>query len=180
MNKKAIIAVIVLLLLGVGGFAFWKTQQDKVGGPTSGVSGFKSLKDLLSSGVAQKCTYSTTDEKGTSEGTTYVSGGKMRGDFTSVITGKTEKTHMITDGKTNYIWVDGEKTGLKTVVEPSSAPNPTDVPVTQTETANGGVDINKPADYKCSTWIADGSLFSPPADVKFTDFSEMFKPQWPP
>lgn len=180
MNKKLIIAVVVVLVLGVGGYFFWKSQSAKIpsglqtGTETS--SGLKSLKDLIAAGIAQKCTFSTTDESGSSEGTTYVAGGKMRGDFTSVISGKTTKSHMITDGNTNYIWMDGEKTGFKTTIEETGETETGDTSVSQDVTSQGGADLNAKADYKCSAWVTDSSMFTPPTNVQFTDFSQMFNP----
>lgn len=154
-----------------------KMQKSNTSGTGSEDTGPKSLKDLLSAGIAQKCTFSTTDESGTSEGVTYVSGGKVRADFSSTVEGKVVKSHMISDGKTNYIWTDGEKTGFKMTVEQTSTTE-SDVPSSSTDTSvSSQVDLNEKADYKCSAWIADDSLFTPPSDVEFQDFSDIFKPQ---
>lgn len=180
MNKKILIVVVVLLLV-VGGYFFMKGQKGGTPAGTQGTTetssgGLKSLKDLIASGVAQKCTFSTSDTSGVSEGTTYVAGGKMRGDFTSTVSGKTTKSHMIADGKTTYIWVDGEKTGFKTTFEETATAKPEGTQVSEGTASGGGVDLNQKTDYKCSTWITDSSQFTPPADVKFTDFSQMFNP----
>ena len=182
MNKKLLIAVAVVLLLG-GGYYFVKGQKGGTSlrpgsagqaGETS--SGLKSLKELIAAGIAQKCAFSTTDESGVTEGTTYVAGGKMRGDFTNTYSGKTTKSHMIADGNTNYIWTDGEKTGFKTTFEQTEEAETGDAPVSQEATSQGGADLNAKVDYKCSAWITDSSQFTPPSNVSFTDFSQMFNP----
>ena len=177
MNKKILLVAAAVLLLGVGGYFYTKTQKSGGNGGKSEVSsGMKSLKDLLSSGVAQKCTFSTTDESGVSEGTTYVAGGKVRGDFTTTASGKKTASHTIVDGKTSYIWTDGEKNGFKMTVEETEAgAEDKDAPVPQ-ETSVQETDLNQKTDYKCSAWVPDSSLFVPPTNVTFTDFSEMFKP----
>src|SRR3989344_3830565 len=100
MNKK-VLAVVVLLLIGLAGyFGYTKFMAGKTSDGSSETSnGTKSLKDLLSSGVAQKCAFSSSDESGSSEGVTYVSSGKVRGDFTTTSSGKETNSHMISDGK---------------------------------------------------------------------------------
>jgi len=176
MNKKVIAAVVILLVLIGGYFGYTKLKGGSITTPgtTTESGGMKSLKDLLSLGVTQKCTFSQTGGSGTSEGTTYVSGGKVRGDFTTTSSGKTMITHMISDGKTSYIWTEGEKTGFKmTAIEASPSTVQTgsaDTPV------NSQADLDQKADYKCSGWTTDGSLFTPPTNVTFTDFSQMLNP----
>lgn len=174
MNKKLLIVVVVVLLLATGYYLMkGKTSGIPGVGSTETSSGPKSLKELIAAGIAQKCTFSSTDESGSTEGTTYVAGGKMRGDFTNVISGKTTKSHMIVDGKTNYIWTDGEKTGFKVTVEDTSGAGDTSV---SQDTTQGSMDLNEKADYKCSSWVTDSSQFTPPSNVQFTDFSQMFNP----
>lgn len=181
-NKGVIIAVVVVLLLVVGYFLMNKKGSSVVPGTGNSLtsetsSGKKSLKDLLSSGIAQKCTYSMSDENGTSEGTSYISGGKVRGDFSVVASGKTTKTHMISDGKTSWIWTDGETTGFKmTVEEPTGTPGTT---TPQEGSIQSGTDWDQSYDYNCSAWVADGALFTPPSTVKFTDFSDLMKGNTP-
>jgi hypothetical protein len=171
--KKSLIVVIVaiVLALGVGGYFVLGRKASQGTGSSSDSP--KSLKDLLSSGVAQKCTFSNKEDSNSSEGTTYVSGGKVRGDFTTVTSNKTVKSHMISDGTTSYIWTDGEKTGFKMTVTKSDDETETS-PVDKT--SEESVDLNQKADYKCSAWVVDGSFFTPPSDVKFTDFSQMLNP----
>lgn len=165
-NKGLIIAIAAVLLLGAGYFAMknkGSTQTPGTGTQSETSTGAKSLRDLLSAGIAQKCTYSMTDENGQNEGTTYISGGKMRGDFSMMASGKTTKSHMISDGKTSWIWTEGEPNGFKmTVEETDASPAP-------------GTDWDEKVDYKCSAWVTDGSFFTPPTNVNFTDFSELLK-----
>lgn len=172
MNKKVII-VVVLFLLGLAGYFGYQKFMGKSDSPLSNSQtsgGMKSLKDLLSSGVAQKCSFSSDG----SQGVSYISGGKVRGDFTSQVSGKTTTSHMISDGATSYIWTDGEPNGFKMTVDPNQA---AEVKNDYTNTStSGAADLNQKADYKCSGWVVDGSVFTPPTNVTFSDFSQMYAP----
>lgn len=187
MNRNVIIVilVIVLLLLGVGGYFFLKNSHTTSNGQDSGSmmesspkgepSSMKSLKDLLTAGTSQKCTFS--EDKGTTSvnGTTYISGGKIRSDYGSTASGVTTNGHMITDGKTSYVWMDGQSTGyMMAIPSPSTDNNSGDTSSSNSgSSASQGIDPNKQMNYSCSGWSADASLFTPPANVKFSDFSKM-------
>jgi uncharacterized protein YxeA len=178
-NKKVLPIIVVVLLLLLGGWYFMNSR--KTGTPGSSITesqgGMKSLKDLLSSGVAQKCTYSSTDESGTNEGVSYISGGKVRGDFSTTISGKVTKSHMITDGKTSYIWTDGEKDGFKMTI-PDATPTSAKTDTSDSEVSTEA-DLDQKMDYKCSAWVVDNSYFTPPTSVTFSDFSQMINPVAP-
>jgi hypothetical protein len=170
MNKKLLIGIIVLAILGTGVY-FYKSGTGTTG-DNNVTSGIQSIKDLMASGVPQKCTFSTSDESGTSEGTTYVSGGSVRADFSTTIDGETSVSHMITDGKTSYVWEDGKPTGFKMVTpEYEEGFGSED---SEGTSEDEGVDLDQNADYVCAPWIPDNSFFEPPGDVDFTDFSKMY------
>jgi hypothetical protein len=123
-----------------------------------------SLKQLLAAGVSQKCTFSDNG----SQGTFYVSSGKSRGDFSSTVAGKATTTHMISDGKTSYVWVDGQPQGFKMSFDAASQQQ-----ANASASAPKGVDVNKTLDYHCEAWSADSSMFSMPANIQFMDLSTM-------
>lgn len=186
-NKSlpVIIGIILLLLIGGGAFVFMgkksvpvnpsvQTQTDSLGS----VSTQSSLKDLLLGGKAQTCTYTDKLEGSDITGTSYMASGKMRSDFDSVINGKTMSTHMIMDGNTSYTWTDGQATGFKMTINPDDLEKDESVDAnTNSSAGRQSVDVNKVIDYKCGNWTVDNSLFIPPSDIKFTDFSTMMKPQ---
>lgn len=181
-NKKVLAIIVVVLLLLLGGWYFMNSKKSPTGttpGATTSENqgGMKSLKDLLSSGVAQKCTFSSTDESGSNEGITYVSAGKVRGDFTTTVSGKITKSHMISDGKTSYIWTDGEKDGFKMTI-PDATPTSAKTDTSNSQVSSEG-DLNQKMDYKCSGWVVDNSFFTPPTNVTFNDFSKMINPAAP-
>jgi len=180
MQKQIIIgvAIIVLLLLGAGGyFLFSKNSANPTQTQTSATneaetttenSAMSSLLDLVTSGKTTQCNFSVQSEAGTTEGTVYISGEKMRGDIeTTTENGKTTQMYMIRDGDMYYMWGGELPGGIKMTF---------DVDELKTNTqANQYVDLNSKTDYSCSDWAADASKFTPPPNVKFTDLSSMME-----
>ncbi len=169
MNKKALIGIVILLLLFVGVGAIVMSNKNKMSPTTSSEltqtpfkASPKSMKELLTLGVPQMCKFN--DSTSGTEGTTYIAGGKVRGDFKSTVEGKESVGHMIFDGKTNYIWMDDSKTGFKMDVDPATL-NSEGKPQQQ------GLDFNKSMDYNCTVWVADENVFEAPSDVTFSEFS---------
>lgn len=184
MNKNLPLIVIALVLLvGIGGAGYMLMQQNAsqqsgiVTSPSTSqenvpATSQKTLKDLLASGVAQKCTYSDKMDEVDVQGTSYMMNGKMRGDIDTTVNGKTIMMHMILDGKTMYNWMEDAKTGLMMTVDTDK----TEAQISGTaKVSQAPVDINKVIDYKCEPWSADSSMFTPPTAVKFTDYSAMMQ-----
>ncbi len=179
MNNKILLAagaIILVIVLGGAAFIMSKnsskapvstqvTQNEK---PASNQKSLKSLKDLIASGQAQKCTFKDKSASVNVEGTTYVAGGKMRGDFNSMVGEKNIMMHMIASDKTSYTWMDGQTTGYKMVFDPADMAAPTG--------SQQSVDINKVIDYNCSNWSVDSSVFTPPANVKFSELGAVAAP----
>lgn len=176
MNSKVLIIAVLVLLLGAGGYFYFVKGKNVPGTGNAVTSGAKSLKELIAAGIPQKCTFSSNDDSGKNEGISYVAGGKVRADITNTISGKTTTQHMISDNKTSYIWQEGDKNGFKMTVTESET-TATSAPVgTGREAVSSGSDLNQKADYKCSAWIPDDSLFTPPSNVSFTDYSKLLAP----
>ncbi len=167
MNKKVLVMAVVALLLLTGAWYYISakksstspTAQDSTGNQPSVAS---SLKDLITKGVAQSCTF---DSDGSS-GTVYTQGGKVRSDFTTVTGKVSTKSHMIVMDNTSYIWTDGQTTGFKMSFDPNATPI-----AGASAAPNGSFDANVDMGYKCSTWIADAGKFTLPTGVTFTAFA---------
>lgn len=170
MNKKLIIAVVVILLL-LGGYFFMKkggsSSTNNNSSVTSDSNKPSSLKDLISKGVAQTCTYSNENGKGTF----YVSGGKTRGDFETTAGGVTTKGHMLVDSGTSYVWMDGQKTGFKSTFDTSTSAQPSSNPSTAQT-----FDVDASINYDCKPGVVDSSIFTAPKDVEFMSFDSLTKP----
>jgi len=167
MNKKVLIVIGVVLLLALGGWFYMNSKKANVAPATETATGTQqpsaatSLKDLITKGIAQTCTF-TND--GTS-GSVYVSGGAVRGDFDTVANGATTKSHMIVKDNSSYIWTDGQTTGIKMTYDPNATP------AASASATSGSFDAGANMNYKCSAWLADSGKFTLPTGVTFTSFT---------
>ena len=163
MNKKILVIVVAALLLLGGGYFFLNSRKS-ITLPGSQTSAPSSLKDLITKGIPQSCTFSGEGESGS----VFVSGKKVRGDFDTTVEGKVTKSHMIVDGNTSYLWTDDQKEGFKMTFDVSAvdaSPEP------GTATSGESFDANANMNYKCSPWLEDSSKFALPSGVTFTSFA---------
>lgn len=166
MNTKVIgiIAAVVVIAAGVWFFTQNKgtseVQNDTSSAQTETqlTAETTSLKELMSRGRDVKCTYDSAEE---GKGTIYASSGRARGDFEVTNDGKTSIGHMIASETTGYFWMEGETTGMKMMFDVND----------QASTNNQGVDPNKDYNFRCDSWRADDSVFTPPANVEFQEFT---------
>jgi hypothetical protein len=163
MSKKILIVIGVVLLLILGGW-FYMNSKKTAGTASTGSSTnttqpstASSLKDLISKGIAQSCTFSANR----TSGSVYVSGKSVRGDFETTVDNAAMKSHMIVKDNTSYVWTDGKSVGIKMSFDPSATPAAT------SGTTSGSFDPSVNMNYKCSAWIADSSKFDLPAGVTF-------------
>jgi hypothetical protein len=174
MQKKLLFVAAAILFLAAGcGKATVQssTQANIQTNPSPQAMGEQmSMKDIMMSGKSQKCEVDTSTASVKSQGTIYFSNGKMRGDFTSTVNGKTETSHMINDGAEVYTWVDGMAMAVKMAANAFEDNKPT-----ATSQSHQAVDPNAKYEYHCSAWAVDSSMFSPPKNMNFTDMSAMMK-----
>jgi len=123
-----------------------------------------SMKDLMSRGGEYKCTFASNTEVGTSTGTVYISGDKIRGDFESSVevVSQTFKSSMINDGEFSYVWSSSMPGGFKT--------KNVEGDISGEESVDTGFDYNEQLDYKCVPWSVDNSVFALP-DIEFTELN---------
>lgn len=116
-----------------------------------------SMQDLAARGGEWKCTVASNTNGTASQGTVYVSGNKMRADFT--VSGY--EAHMISDGSYSYSWSSAAPQGVKVKVAQGASAGP----------ASGqGVDTNTAYSYNCAPATAEAALFVPPTTVNFMSF----------
>ncbi len=177
MNKTILAAVAVIVILGIGAFAYKSMKQPGSTGSSSQTGMTKqttaqtaegTLKSLLAMGQSVQCTFSTTNEGAKSDGTVYVSNGKMRGDFKTVSDKMNVNNHMIVDGQYSYVWSDQSKQGMKMELKKEETSSPTGAP------ANGqqnGPNLNEKVNYTCKPWSANAEMFALPSGITFMTFA---------
>lgn len=159
MNKNLFIGITVLFLLGGGYFYFSKSPANPIKKVVSGlIKG--NIQDLFARGANLQCTFKYDDENNMTDGTVYLSGKKMRGDFSLTQNdGKIMKSHVIRDDVYGYTWLEGQEQGTKIKIETS-----------EKKEDLFALD-DKKNNYDCKSWNVDSSLFTPPANIKFQDLS---------
>lgn len=195
MNAK-LLTIALIVVIGGGGFVLWQlftvdvpepassnapsgaTTSESVSGAdeTLELSGTGTLATLLQRGRALECTISYVPEEPSAvavEGTYFVSNERMRGDFLTTAEGGEEYlASMIMDGDTLYTWseVEGETYGMR--IDLSELPEDTEnAPDTREP-----VPLDANVSYDCTPWEnVDATVFVPPSDVVFTDFSDVMQ-----
>ncbi len=137
-----------------------------------------SFLDLMKMGKNMTCTYSNTVEADGSkfEGTSYVSGNKMRTNLTLLDKdGAKTETTMVGDGEWMYVWTSLQEQGFKMSMQTlndtvgSTAPN-------NSPAQKNLADFNKSVDYDCKPLlIVDPTLFAVPTDREFLDLNSMIQ-----
>ena len=103
-----------------------------------------------------------------SEGTVYISAGKIRGEFTTTAEGKLIETSLIVTDGYQYIWSSAMQGGFKMKI-PDIA---TSSASTNTETTGTYYwNAEQIGDYDCVPWTTEESKFIPPVTIVFTDMS---------
>lgn len=176
MNTKLLgIVIAVIILLGAGGLYLFSQNKPQTQETTnqaateSEKSSGKSLMDLISLGQNQRCTFSTTNESGLTEGTFYVSQGNLRGDFKTTVKGKVTEMSMIRSGDTNYMWGSSLPMGIKMTLSLDD--------LSKNQQASQYVNASEKLAYNCRQWNVDSSLFTPPANIKFTELPNTMMPK---
>lgn len=149
-------------------------------GQTSNISGTESQKmeklgQIIASGGQADCQITNLTDNTTTQ--IVVSGKKMK--FMGSDFGEGKKGTMLTDDVYTYVWSDGEETGFKTKLETEKVAEPTEAVREQ-----GGLDQTQKIDsyddetkFKtvCTRRTITESEFTPPSNIKFTDFAELMK-----
>ncbi len=159
MNNKLLLAVSGVVIVGVAAYVMMRgpTSDSPLGG------GKMSMKSLLASATAQKCTFTSTAGGSNTSGTVYVASGKMRGDFNSLVNSKNEKSHMIVSDNTSYVWAEAFPQGMKMSFANMESKG----------ADKNAVSVNDQVDFSCTPWSADQSMFAIPGGVVFNNIDAM-------
>ncbi|MFA6050448.1 MAG: hypothetical protein WC761_04605 [Candidatus Paceibacterota bacterium] len=175
---SVVVIVIICLAIAAGGATYYVKKQSTVKTKIEGVAtttaqvsvGTEStgtIRSLFSMTGNLKCEVHGSNPQGEANGTVYVSGTSMRGDFTTK-SGETMaiESSMIKQGDSVYFW-SGENGGKVALTEAMKAE----------AGASSNVSLNDNVSYKCAAWSPDASKFTVPTSVKFIDISAMMKGQ---
>ena len=163
-----IVVIVVLLLLAFGVWYFLISKKSpgftNISDNQSLGSVNLSLRDLITRGTSQVCTFSDEDVSGT----IYVNGNKFREDVEIQGDQGNEATKvytMVTDN-TLYTWYDGDKEGISKSFDINSLTDPEFE--SQDVEQNESFDTQTPMNYNCRSWVYEADKFELPKDVKFT------------
>lgn len=164
--KLIIIAVIVLILLGVGAyFMMGKKGMDYNAMESEGSNAISSIKDALSKSVSMNCEF--TDSMGRVSKVS-IKNGAVRGEFTG--TGTEESGNMILRDNKMYVWNNGQ--GFMMEIPEGEWDN------AMNGEGEAGDYLKELEQYKdsCKPAVVSDSIFTVPTDVTFTDYSKMMQP----
>lgn len=162
---KYLIAIIVAVVVVGGGVYYFMSSGSGSGTMATSTkdtisvdqaTGTGSLKSLLGMSGSQQCTVSHATASSESSGTVYVSGGKLRGDFSAQAAGQTFKAHLVVRDGQAHTWIDGVPTGFTASVDTASA-----------SSQNQSVSVDQDVDYDCQPWSVDQSMFELPTGIEF-------------
>ncbi len=172
--SKIIITIVIIAAVVGGYFAF--SKSDKTSETTSpettntpSASGKKmAFSQFVKQGGSYKCTVNQyLGEIGgpSTQGVTYIDGGKIRGEYTTQAQGMSiNSTFIVRDGY-SYTWTSMMPTmGFKSKIVESA-------PAGAGASAQGAYSFNSEqiGDYNCETWTADPSKFAIPSGVTFKE-----------
>jgi len=185
--KKVYIFASVCLIAGIGlGTAVWffhasvvvmedpvvATPQttDESASASQQLSGQDTLQSILTLGKTLECSFRTDGTVMMNEGTAFFDNGKMRVDTMYQGTStKIDTASLIINGDTMYSWAETRAGSFAVKMPVSSMPN------TGAAHQDGEVSLQEKVQYECKPWHVDGSVFVPPASVKFMDIGDLMK-----
>lgn len=175
MNTNTAIGVVVGMVVVLGGGYYLMNQnstptdmsaigaQEETGETAQAGTVKGSFASLATRGGSWKCTVDTSTAQSVSSGVTYVSGGKVRADFTTSVQGYgAVESHMIADGEDVYTWSSMMPQGIKSKMTMQGTGG--------AETSGQGMNANMEYSYDCQPWSADSAMFAVPADITFRSY----------
>lgn len=168
--NKTLIGIIVVAIVAIGAYLMFKKGDmgSAMNDAQKSAAQSGSIASLAAMSAPSKCTVTHSEDSYESSGTVYVAGGKMRGDFSSTMSGKTVESHMISDGTTVYTWSSAMPQGVKMTVAATAQPQSPGAP------AEANM-FQQNVSYDCEAWAPDNSMFDLPSDVNFMDMSSMMQ-----
>ncbi|HEY4503018.1 MAG TPA: hypothetical protein VJC14_01090 [Candidatus Paceibacterota bacterium] len=170
---KILSSVIVVGLVVVGGyFAFnlggseTENKEINTAEDEAETSGKKmAFSEFVKQGGAYKCEVKQSMSDMQNDGTVYISGSNMRGEYNTIAEGREMQTSFILRDGYSYTWSSlMPNVGFKVKVN-------TDVSASGSGSASGTYSWNAEqiGDYNCEAWTADQTKFSIPTSITFQE-----------
>ena len=180
MNKKIIIAaIIVILILFVSAGLYLSTKSKPIAQTPEASSQtaqpkqsvFGSIADALSKSLSLSCDFS--DEQGRHI-VSNIKNGAVRADITAQTA--QESGSMIMKDKKIYFWNAQKQGFMMTLPDVTGAPVPTGSENKGQATQQDMMNTMEKYKQYCKPAVVADSVFTPPSDVTFTDYSKMMVP----
>ena len=171
MSKK-LIGLVILVAVVVGAYFVFGgnkgAENEELGNENEEQTSGKKMafSEFLKQGGAYKCEVKQSMSDLENSGTMYVSGGNLRGEFSTVAEGKTFLSSFLSRDGYTYTWSSMTPgMGFKIKAE--------------AETSDEGADINgtyawsadQIGDYNCENWVVDATKFELPKNVTFQEIA---------
>ena len=128
-----------------------------------------SFFDLAARGGNYRCAVQSSGANNSTTGTVYVSGTSVRGDFSSVVSGKTVESHMLKLSDTMYVWGGGLEQGI--MMPASQMQGDASAGTMQ----GSGVSGKQEYGWDCVATGIDASKFVKPSNIQFMDVGAMMQ-----
>lgn len=156
-----VIVAVVLVVLFTGGKKDGNTSdtsQEKMSG---------TFENLIANGKSYECTFSKSDEQGDVSGKVYVENKDMLyGDYQMTDKdGNNFDIEIIRDGEYNYVWGTssfGDMAVKTKISDEGDSPSKDNTNILESE---------EEYDFDCKNWKVKDSMFIPPSDIEFNEFS---------
>ena len=156
-----------------------KVESQKV--ESKNIESKKSLKELLSLGTSQKCSYEINENGSLVKGEIIVKGDKFRQNTEISNDQGKMKVYAVSDGIYYYSWGDAlgdQGTKMKIADLQNLNPSPADAgsPLDKgDQNKQQNLNMDEKFDYKCVAATLSESDLMVPSDIKFVDYTEMIK-----
>jgi hypothetical protein len=189
---KSIVGVIIIGLIVLGGYFYTRTTDIDENSPSTEVQNTVDVSTLPSSSTTQEtpakptssgkkmafsefikqggsytCTVNQLINNVNSQGTVFISGDKVRGEFSTTAQGQSMTMSFLTTGGYTYTWTSMMPTmGFK--MKNTASANTTN----NTAAMSSAWDASAIGDYTCDTWSVDPAKFVVPTTVTFKEMAQ--------
>jgi hypothetical protein len=173
--SKTIISVLVVGVVVVGGYFALnhkkveapKMEKEEVAQRPSDRNDKKiPFSEFVKQGGSYKCEVKQVVSNMENIGTVYINGKNIRGEYTSVVAGKTIDTSFMMKDGYSYSWSSiMPNAGYKIKIPDTNTSSPG---ITNMQDSGAySWNANQIGEYNCEPWTVDESIFNTPSNIKY-------------